>query len=80
MRKWTSHKFVGRVEKFFKNLPKLLKWRLFSENDLFWVTDFCAGMQGVMLKTGKHKAEGTNFKRLQKLYVIDHILRSKHGC
>ena len=25
----TSHKFVRRVEKIFKNLPKSLKWRSF---------------------------------------------------
>ncbi len=30
----TSHKFMGRVGKIFKNLPKLLKWRSFYENDL----------------------------------------------
>jgi len=29
-----SHKFMGQVEKIFKNLPKSLKWRSFYENDL----------------------------------------------
>ena len=29
----TSHKFMGRVENIFKNLPNPLKWRSFHEND-----------------------------------------------
>jgi len=30
----TSHKFVRRVEKIFKNLPKSLEWRSFYIKDL----------------------------------------------
>ncbi len=29
----TSHKFVGSVEKIFKNLPKPLEWRSFLNNE-----------------------------------------------
>ncbi len=36
----TSHKFMGRVERKFKYLPKSLKWRSFHENDLPIVMDF----------------------------------------
>ena len=50
---------MGQGEKILKNLSKPLKWRSFYENDPHLVTDFCAEMEGVMLKTGKHKAEGT---------------------
>ncbi len=32
--KATSHKFMGSVEKIFKNLPKPLEWRSFYNNDL----------------------------------------------
>jgi len=30
----TSHKFMGRIEKIFKTLPKPLEWRSFYNNDL----------------------------------------------
>ncbi|MEE8399005.1 MAG: ParB/RepB/Spo0J family partition protein [Desulfobacterales bacterium] len=32
--KLTSHRFVGHVEKLFKNLPKSLEWRSFYTHDL----------------------------------------------
>ena len=32
--KMTSHKFVGRVDQLFKNLPKPLEWRSFYTHDL----------------------------------------------
>jgi hypothetical protein len=39
----TSHKFMGSVEKIFKNLPKPLEWRSFYNNDLPLLMDFCEG-------------------------------------
>jgi hypothetical protein len=37
----TSYKFMGSVEKTFKNIPKLLEWLSFLNNDLPTLMDFC---------------------------------------
>jgi hypothetical protein len=37
----TSHKFMGSVEKIFKNLPKPFEWRPFLNNGLPLLMDFC---------------------------------------
>jgi len=39
--KQLSHKFMGQVEKIFKNLPKSLEWRSFYNNDIPLITDIC---------------------------------------
>jgi hypothetical protein len=41
----TSHKFMGSVEKIFKNLPKPLEWRSFYNQDLPLLMDFCEEVQ-----------------------------------
>ena len=46
----TSHKFVGSVENIFKNLPKLLEWRSFFNNDLPLLIDFCEEVQEVSIQ------------------------------
>ena len=46
----TSHKFVGSVEKIFKNLPKPLEWRSFYNNDLSLLMDFCEELQEVSIQ------------------------------
>ena len=43
----TSHKFMGSVEKIFKNLPKPLEWRSFYTHDLPLLMDFCQEVQEV---------------------------------
>jgi len=43
----TSHKFMGSVEKIFKNLPKPLEWRSFYSNDLPLLMDICQEIQEV---------------------------------
>ena len=35
----TSYRFVGRVEKIFRNLPKPLKWQSFYAHDLNLLVD-----------------------------------------
>ncbi len=45
--KQTSHKFVGRVEKIFKNLPNPLEWRSFFNHDLPLLMDFCKEVREV---------------------------------
>jgi hypothetical protein len=46
----TSHKFVGSVEKIFKNLPKPLEWRSFLNNDLPLLVDICKEVQEVSIQ------------------------------
>ena len=45
-----SHKFMGQVEKIFKNLPKPLEWRSFYNNDLPLLIDFCEEVQEVSIQ------------------------------
>jgi len=46
----TSHKFMGRIEKIFKTLPKPLEWRSFYNNDLPLLVDFCEEVQEVSIE------------------------------
>ena len=46
----TSHKFVGSVEKIFKNLPKPLQWRSFFNHDLPLLIDFCEEVQEISIQ------------------------------
>ena len=46
----TSHKFVGSVEKIFKNLPKPLEWRLFLNNDLPLLVDICKEVREISIQ------------------------------
>jgi len=46
----TSHKFMGSVEKIFKNLPKLLEWRSFLNNDLPLLVDICKEVQEISIQ------------------------------
>lgn len=41
----TSHKFVGRVQQIFKNLPNPLEWRSFYIPALPLIVDICAEIQ-----------------------------------
>ena len=45
-----SHKFMGQVEKIFKNLPKPLEWRSFYNNDLPLLIDFCEEVQEISIQ------------------------------
>ena len=46
----TSHKFMGSVEKIFKNLPKPLEWRSFLNNDLTLLMDICKEVQDISIQ------------------------------
>jgi len=46
----TSNKFIGSVEKIFKNLPKPLEWRSFFNHDLPLLMDFCEEVQEVSIQ------------------------------
>ena len=41
----TSNKFVGRVEKIFKNLPKPMEWLSFLNHDLPLLLSTCKEVQ-----------------------------------
>ena len=59
-----SHKFMGQVEKIFKNLPKPLEWRSFYNNDLLIVIDFCEEVQEVSIQ---HQLNKSQTRALEKL-------------
>jgi len=46
----TSNKFIGRVQKTFKNLPKPLEWPSFYLNDLPLLMDFCEEVREMSIK------------------------------
>jgi len=46
----TSHKFVGSIEKIFKNLPKPLQWRSFFNHDLPLLMDLCEEVQEISIQ------------------------------
>ena len=60
----TSHKFVGSVEKIFKNLPKPLQWRSFFNHDLPLLVDFCEEVQEVSIQ---HRLNRSQTRALAKL-------------
>ena len=62
----TSNKFVGRVEKIFKNLPKPLEWRSFYNNDLPLLMDICEEVQRT--EVGDRRSEDYSLRpRVAKL-------------
>jgi hypothetical protein len=48
--KMLSNKFIGQVEKIFKNLPKPMEWLSFLNNDLPLLIDFCEEVQEVSIQ------------------------------
>jgi hypothetical protein len=46
----TSHKFMGSVEKIFKNLPKPLELLSFLNNDLLLLVDICKEVQEISIQ------------------------------
>ena len=68
----TSHKFVGSVEKIFKNLPKPLEWRSFYNHGLPLLIDFCEEVQEVSIQP--QLSEKCSIGR-SLLYVIRYLKR-----
>jgi len=62
--KQTSHKFVGRVEKIFNNLPKSVEWRSFFNHDLPVLIDFCEEVREVSIQ---HRLNRSQTRALEKL-------------
>jgi len=46
----TSNKFMGSVEKIFKNLPKSLDWRFVYTHDLTLLMDICKEVQDISIQ------------------------------
>ena len=53
----TTHKFMRRIEKIFKNLPKPLKWRSFYENDLPILLDISDDVKNVSIRNGLNRSQ-----------------------
>jgi len=68
----TSHKFVGSIEKIFKNLPKPLEWRSFYNHDLPLLIDFCEEVQEVSIQP--QLSQKCSIGR-SLLYVIRYLTR-----
>ncbi len=62
--KMTSHKFMGRVDQIFKNLPKPLEWRSFYTNDLPLLLSTCKEVQDTSIQ---HNLNKFQIKALVKL-------------
>ena len=62
----TSHKFMGRVEQMFKNLPKPTEWRPFYNNDLPLVIDFCGDVREVSVEHHLNKSQTRALAKLKE--------------
>jgi hypothetical protein len=70
--KGLSNKFIGQVEKIFKNLPKPLEWLLVFNHDLPLLMDFCEEVQEVSIQP--QLREKCSIGRAL-LYVIRYLTR-----
>ncbi len=70
--KGLSNKFIGQVEKIFKNLPKSMEWLSFLNNDLPLLIDFCEEVQEVSIQP--QLSEKCSIGR-SLLYVICYLTR-----
>ena len=61
-----SHKFMGQVEKIFKNLPKPLEWRSFYNNDLPILIDFCEEVQEASMQNRLNRSQTRALEKLIK--------------
>ncbi len=63
--KHTSNKFIGRVEKIFKNLPKSLEWLSFLNNDLPILMDICEEVREVSNQNHLNREQTRALKKLK---------------
>jgi len=71
----TSHKFVRRVEKIFKNLPKSLEWLFFYNHDFPLLMDFCEEVQEASIQNRPWPRPGSQSAGMRGLptkYCDDH--------
>lgn len=62
----TSHKFMGRVEEIFKNIPKPMEWRSFLNNDLNLLIDISSSVQEVSIQHRLNKSQTRALANVQK--------------
>ena len=62
----TSHKFVGRVEQMFRNLPKPLEWRSFYNHDLPLLMDFCEEVREISIRQRLNKSQTRALEKLKE--------------
>ena len=62
-----SHKFVGQVEKTFKNLPKPLEWRSFYIHDLPLLLSTCKEVQDTSIQHNLNKSQIKALAKLKKV-------------
>ena len=71
----TSHKFMGSVEKIFKNLPKLLEWQSCYVNDLPLLMDICKQVQEISIQPrpwpSANRVGPSYRKQRGQIYTID---------
>ncbi len=78
----TSHKFVGSLEKIFKNLPKPMEWRSFYTHVLTLLVDICKEVQEVSTQLSltqlglDRECKWTEAPLAQKLGVIQQTVNS----
>ena len=83
--KQTSHKFVGRVEKIFKNLPNPLEWRSFFNHDLPLLMDFCEEVREVSDQHHLNKSQTRALAKLKEASeeefqkIVTHVRNDGHG-
>lgn len=67
--KQTSHKFVGRVEKIFKNLPNPLEWRSFFNHALPLLMDFCEEVREVSIRQRLNRSQARALEKLRSASI-----------
>ena len=65
--KMTSHKFMGSVEKVFKNLPKPLEWRSFYNNDLKLIVETDQEVRRVSTREELNKSQTSALEKLNRV-------------
>ena len=74
-----SHKFMGQVEKIFKNLPKPLEWRSFYNNDLPILIDFCEEVQEASMQNRLNRSQTRALEKLRAASKQEFYTLTAHG-
>jgi len=81
----TSHKFMGRVEQMFRNLPKPLEWRSFYNNDLPLLIDFCEEVREASVEHHLNKSQTRALAKLKEASeeefqkILTPVCRAEHS-
>ncbi len=81
----TSHKFMGRVEQMFRNLPKPLEWRSFYNNDLPLLIDFSEEVREASVEHHLNKSQTRALAKLKEASeeefqkIVTPVCRAEHS-